>query len=285
MFRVEEMLLFTRDAVIPDSLIVEDAKTFYPELAGFYVCLLNTQIPAIKAYMETVPNQSFVMKTFDDDPVNGLNLLLRLERKMSYTEEFVNYYGGVEGVLEAYKGVENETADAEASDADTTTVGDSIAEEHTDADEDTISDFIDPTIFATADDTEETEDVTKADLTGGAEDNSNEPFSPSDTGDNSGTMLTEALNNAESSTQFDELFLMIRGIACKLGVIDYDDTSILQKSDMRKAQTAIKCLSPITTQEGFLGALALAETQEDLAAVTRFLTLFYTYIRENNLKR
>ena len=56
MFKVEENLILTKNAVLQDSFVVEDCGKYYEELSGFYVCLPKNRIDAIKQYMGTVSN-------------------------------------------------------------------------------------------------------------------------------------------------------------------------------------------------------------------------------------
>ena len=83
MFKVEENLILTKNAVLQDSFVVEDCGKYYEELSGFYVCLPKNRIDAIKQYMGTVSNSSFLLKIFDNNAVTGLNMLLQLEYKTS----------------------------------------------------------------------------------------------------------------------------------------------------------------------------------------------------------
>lgn len=109
MFKVEENLILTKNAVLQDSFVVEDCGKYYEELSGFYVCLPKNRIDAIKQYMGTVSNSSFLLKIFDNNAVTGLNMLLQLEYKTSYTQEFINYYGSIQGILESFAEAEPDT--------------------------------------------------------------------------------------------------------------------------------------------------------------------------------
>ena len=51
MFKVEENLILTKNAVLQDSFVVEDCGKYYEELSGFYVCLPKNRIDAIKQYI------------------------------------------------------------------------------------------------------------------------------------------------------------------------------------------------------------------------------------------
>ena len=108
MFKVEENLILTKNAVLQDSFVVEDCGKYYEELSGFYVCLPKNRMDAIKQYMGTLNNSSFLLKIFDNNAVSGLSMLLQLEYKTSYTQEFVNYYGSVQGILESFAEAESD---------------------------------------------------------------------------------------------------------------------------------------------------------------------------------
>lgn len=56
MFKVEENLILTKNAVLQDSFVVEDCGKYYEELSGFYVCLPKNRMDAIKQYMGTLNN-------------------------------------------------------------------------------------------------------------------------------------------------------------------------------------------------------------------------------------
>lgn len=270
MFKVEEVLKFTKNALLPNTFVVEDSKQFVAELEGFYVLLPTDKIPQIREYVSAQPRGDFYQKIFDNNPVNGLKLLLSAEHLKSYTELFVQYYGGIDGVLDAFStyvkaevptDVSNVETDGNKDTAtentgnlsDATAADDSISHDG----QETPEDYIDDSIFSNFDDTEE-------------RDNSND---------------TEESNVEVQNEQITEMILILRGIACKMGIMDYDDFRVLSKSDMLAGQRAIDTLSPVTVKEALLGAMAMCENKEDLAHVTRFLELFFTYIKENGLTR
>lgn len=276
MFKVEENLLLTKNQLNEDCYVLEDCSSFFPELSGFYVCVPKENADVIKNYMRQQPNSGFVVKTYEDDMVNGLKLLLRMEQLSSYTELFVKYYGGINVILDTFSTLYAAEPAQEQSEESDTSKSNEVVEDTGDDVSDTPGDYIDDSMF---------EALTGV-LNNSAEtsDDNREPteeVSSETQESNQDTDIPEGLMNAQT----EELYLMIRGIACKLGVIDYDDSHTLSKADMKNAQIAIKTLSAMTVQEGMLGALALAETKEDLGAITRFLELFYTYLRENGLSR
>lgn len=269
MFKVEENLQLTR-LVAPDSYVIEDCKNFVSELEGFYVCLPKSRIDAIKNYMEGQPNSSFIIKTFENNLVNGLNLLLKLEKVSSYTDEFVKFYGGTQGVFDAFSAFTASESVTENSDDDTL---ETAAQEIDDipkreelefaTESEEPADFVDESIFSAIQNSAEDSNSVESDA--------------------------ESLNKLGSISQnneaFDELLLMIRGMACKLGVIDYDDSKILTIQEVKQAQLYISKFSEATIVEAVKGALSLVETREDLVAATRFMELFAMYIQNNNLKR
>ncbi len=284
MFEVNEVLLLTKDAAVPDSYVIEVCENFVPELAGFYVCLTKECMAQVREYINTLPFSSFILKTFDDDAVNGLQLLLNQERLSSYTEEFVKVYGGIDNLLLSYSafvGVEETSVNTQETQVEFT--GDSTED---------VSDFVDDSIFENAMVSQDSvEDVTPK-----FEKTPNLKETPA-TDEESIKAVEEAppmwnnppeeniptSNTPANTGNAEEVFLMLRAIATKLGVMDYDDEQVLSKADMRNAQIAVRSLAPIIVQEAMMGALGLAESKEDLAAVTRFLELFYSYIKENNL--
>lgn len=277
MFEVNEVLLLTKDAAVPDSYVIEVCENFVPELAGFYVCLTKECMPRVREYINTLPFSSFIIKTFDDDAVNGLQLLLNQERLSSYTEEFVKVYGGVDNLLLSYSafiGVEETSVTTEEA----------STELEEDSTED-LSDFVDDSIFENAmvsqDNVETAPKFEEAPTPTEEFIRTTEETAP--TWNNTLEEDAPITNVPVNAGNAEEVFLMLRAIATKLGVMDYDDEQVLSKADMRNAQIAVRSLAPIVVQEAMMGALGLAESKEDLAAVTRFLELFYSYIRENNL--
>jgi hypothetical protein len=265
MFNVEDYLEFTRNATIPDSYVIENAADYVPELEGFYVCLTKDHIPAIKDFISGEKNATFILKTFELDPTNGLSVL-RVHKKInSYTELFVKYYGGVSAILEnpmftSSSPVELQTQESEDVQETLPEITEEIIQTKDVAQSEEAS-VIDASIFDDA-------------FSSGIKDNADQIEE-----------VSEEPVVLSKMAQDEEVMLLLRAIASKLGIMEYDDSSILSKAEMKKAQKAVKVLSPITVQEAFIGALSLAERKEDLSAVTRFLELFYTYINNKGLIR
>lgn len=109
--------------------------------------------------------------------------------------------------------------------------------------------------------------------------------SSNDTEESSHTADTISTETADTFEASEELMLIIRGIAVKLGVIEYDDSNILARSDIKQAQKYVGNLSAETVREALIGAIGYAESREDLTAITRTLELFTEYLRENGLNR
>ena len=103
MFVVNEILVLSKDSSMPNSLVVEVCGNYAKELEGFYVLLPKTSHEAVKAYIKTIPQNSFILRTFDDNAINGLSLLLNFERGKSYTEEFIKIYGGIPNLLASFE--------------------------------------------------------------------------------------------------------------------------------------------------------------------------------------
>ena len=99
------------------------------------------------------------------------------------------------------------------------------------------------------------------------------------------TTDTSDLGSTDTFEASEELMLIIRGIAMKLGVIEYDDSNILARSDIKQAQKYVGNLSAETVRQALIGAIRYAESREDLTAITRTLELFTEYLRENGLNR
>lgn len=279
MFKVEENLILTKNAVLQDSFVVEDCGKYYEELNGFYVCLPKNRIDAIKQYMGTVSNSSFLLKIFDNNAVSGLSMLLQLEYKTSYTQEFVNYYGSVQGILESFAEAESdvETKPEEPDESDTSALQEEQFVGPAPSNEQPTDTFFEPTdlfVDETASSSQEVEEYS-------VESSNN----TEDTEESAHAADTSDLGNADTFEASEELMLIIRGIAVKLGVIEYDDSNILARSDIKQAQKYVGNLSAETVREALVGAIGYAESREDLTAITRTLELFTEYLRENGLNR
>lgn len=282
MFKVEENLILTKNAVLQDSFVVEDCGKYYEELSGFYVCLPKNRIDAIKQYMGTVSNSSFLLKIFDNNAVSGLSMLLQLEYKTSYTQEFVNYYGSVQGILESFAEAESDAGTNTEEIEETDESGTSASQEEqfvgpAPSDEQPTDTFFEPTdLFV--DETTNTRQEADA--------HSDESSSNAeDIEESTHTTDTSDLGSTDTFEASEELMLIIRGIAMKLGVIEYDDSNILARSDIKQAQKYVGNLSAETVREALIGAIGYAESREDLTAITRTLELFTEYLRENGLNR
>ena len=279
MFKVEENLILTKNAVLQDSFVVEDCGKYYEELSGFYVCLPKNRIDAIKQYMGTVSNSSFLLKIFDNNAVSGLSMLLQLEYKTSYTEEFVKYYGSVQGILEAFAEAESdvETKPEETDELDTSALQEEQFVGPAPSNEQPTDTFFEPTDLFVDETTSGSQEVEEYSV-----ESSN---NTEDTEESTHAADTSDLGNTDTFEASEELMLIIRGIAMKLGVIEYDDSNILARSDIKQAQKYVGNLSAETVREALIGAIGYAESREDLTAITRTLELFTEYLRENGLNR
>lgn len=230
MFKVEENLILTKNAVLQDSFVVEDCGKYYEELSGFYVCLPKNRMDAIKQYMGTLNNSSFLLKIFDNNAVSGLSMLLQLEYKTSYTQEFVNYYGSVQGILESFAEAESDavTNAEETDESDTSASQEEQFVGPAPSDEQPTDTFFEPTdLFV-----DETTNTSQE-----ADAHSDESSSNAeDIEESTHTTDTSDLGSTDTFEASEELMLIIRGIAMKLGVIEYDDSNILARSDIKQAQ-------------------------------------------------
>lgn len=271
MFKVEENLILTKNAVLQDSFVVEDCGKYYEELSGFYVCLPKNRMDAIKQYMGTLNNSSFLLKIFDNNAVSGLSMLLQLEYKTSYTQEFVNYYGSVQGILESFAEAESDavTNAEETDESDTSASQEEQFVGPAPSDEQPTDTFFEPTdLFV-----DETTNTSQE-----ADAHSDESSSNvEDIEESTHTTDTSDLGSTDTFEASEELMLIIRGIAMKLGVIEYDDSNILARSDIKQAQKYVGNLSAETVREALIGAIGYAESREDLTAITRTLIINETW--------
>jgi len=85
--------------------------------------------------------------------------------------------------------------------------------------------------------------------------------------------------------QNTELYLMVRGIAQALGLTEFDDSETLTIEDVKVAKVYFNNLSAQSIREGLIGVLDGINTKADLRMITRFIKLFLTHLKQNNITR
>ena len=85
MFKVEENLILTKNAVLQDSFVVEDCGKYYEELSGFYVlqsyAIVNgTQMPILSVFSKNKSLLQFLQENQKSCKVNIEGNVMRIEK-------------------------------------------------------------------------------------------------------------------------------------------------------------------------------------------------------------
>ena len=100
-FDVASNLVLTKHPDEVNGNIVEECIKIEPELKGFYVCFPDERLNAVKEYITQHLHGSqikFCISTLEKDSASGLRMLSTIEKMKSFTEQFIDYYGGVQAV-------------------------------------------------------------------------------------------------------------------------------------------------------------------------------------------
>lgn len=243
-------------------------------------------------------NPTYVYNLLTKNTIKGMDLLANMLKISSYTNEFIKHYGGIQEILDLFKIVKEETVEqplfnptvslSDLSDkADNgNIVGDSANIKN--------SERIVADNTAAADSTEDyINNSSEPDNSCGLECNNETSVNSVVLDANTGMSETqeellktynqtnELMSREESlpAPKFDDMMLMIRAIAAKIGVLDEDDTPVLTQEDILYAKLYINELSAATVRDGLIYVLDKAQTKEELKAVTTFMAMFISYMR------
>lgn len=112
-FDVASNLVLTKHPDEVNGNIVEECIKIEPELKGFYVCFPDERLNAVKEYITQHLHGSqikFCISTLEKDSASGLRMLSTIEKMKSFTEQFIDYYGGVQEILDIFSEVEAQLA-------------------------------------------------------------------------------------------------------------------------------------------------------------------------------
>lgn len=102
MIDVESNLVLSRDSCVEDSTLIENCADHYEQLIGFSVYLPNNRVPYVEDYLNNIPNGGYIKKLLAYNKQSAMRMILSISKKTSYTEVFLEIYGGVQGILDAF---------------------------------------------------------------------------------------------------------------------------------------------------------------------------------------
>lgn len=80
--------------------------------------------------------------------------------------------------------------------------------------------------------------------------------------------------------EFNEMMLMLRAMSIKMGILDANTDDVMNDDDITKAKMYINAASATTVRDGVIAVLDKATSPEELRAVTLFMSMFISYMRE-----
>lgn len=80
--------------------------------------------------------------------------------------------------------------------------------------------------------------------------------------------------------EFNEMMLMLRAMSVKMGILDASTDDVMNDDDITKAKMYINAASATTVRDGVIAVLDKATSPEELRAVTLFMSMFISYMRE-----
>lgn len=277
MFDINELLTLSNELDDSKGTLVEVCGEYVDELEGLYIYCPESSYSAIVEYIKGLPNSGYALKTFNKNVGKALQLLLAHEKLSSYTAEFVKIYGGTQEVLDSIAGTES---------------FDYVnTNEEPVFSESSIEDSVDTESFSESVPADMPADYvaeTNAPIEDSADLDKNETSIEED---NSYSMVSEEETKAPSTNaqlqmeQNTELYLMVRGIAQALGLTEFDDSETLTIEDVKVAKVYFNNLSAQSIREGLIGVLDGINTKADLRMITRFIKLFLTHLKQNNITR
>ena len=363
-FDVASNLVLTKHPEQVNGPIIEECSEIEPALTGFFVCFPEERIEDVKEHIQQNLRGSqirFCISTLDKDKVSGMKMLATIEKLGSYTKQFINYYGGVQEVLDTFSEIEESVTEEVPDDVR------SVPSDYIDLDDypgdisDTDSNVsknvnAEPFVsevngISTVAETGESNgfynpnygntsgyDRNYSSGYGGYSEQYNpeymqmfyngytpEKMQTSDYGENSyinvntesekGELISEFGNTEDAQmysgncpvgqdgyyqpvvtdksqatpidAEMQELLLMVRGIADKIGLTsnESDESDCLSSDDILAAQNYVNSLKTSTLREAFIAVIGIASSAEEKKAVSLILHMFVQYIFDNNLER
>lgn len=299
MFKVEHYLLLVKDVESIDCFDLEDCEKHQEGLNGIHVVLPKENLDLLLNFVENeLQNPTYVYNLLTKNTIKGMDLLANMLKISSYTNEFIKHYGGIQEILDLFKVVKEETVEqplfnptvslSDLSDSadNSNAAGDSVNTKNSEyivanntAMSNSSEDYIDTSVEP--DNSCELECANKTSI--------NSEVLTSNTGMSETqeehiktyNQTNELMNSEESLSApiFDDMMLMIRAIAAKIGVLDEDDTPVLTQEDILYAKLYINEFSAASVRDGLIDVLDKAQTKEELKAITTFMAMFISYMR------
>lgn len=106
MLDVDSNLIITRDTSVENATLVENCSDHYEQLTGFSIYLPDNRIPYVEDYLNGIPNGSYILSVLNRNVKQAMRMILSISKITSYTEVFIDIYGGVQGILDAFANAE-----------------------------------------------------------------------------------------------------------------------------------------------------------------------------------
>lgn len=298
MFKVEQFLLIKKKGVALDCFHIEDCGDTEAELSDFEVILPKEKLPELLSFVETeTQNPTYVYNLLNKNTVKGMSLLANMLKISSYTCEFIKAYGGVQEILDLFKPADN-SKPAEDTEKDTAQFFDFQHFSVTDSVD--ASDTVEPSNTTPEVETDNIADIDSASEVKSTmpdvkdEESSTNSQNDADLEENAATVKTEeisenshnyvdeseARNQLMIPQEMSDMMLMLRAMAVKMGVLENDTSEVMNLEDVQNAKLYLNELAATTVRDGVIAVLDKASSREELEAVTTFMAMFISYMKE-----
>lgn len=293
MFKVEQYLLIAKKDVETDSFIIEDCDKTEASLSGLQVVLPKEKLPDLLVFVESeLQNPTYVYNLLNKNTVMGMNLLANMLKLKSYTCEFIKVHGGVQEILDLFKPAEEvkpaeipsfvnfgNVAVSDSMDTSAVVQSSSNIEEMTEETDTVISDSIPEVIVENPVEPQIEDNFAK--ITGEPEVIA-EDVKTEEVLENSHKEVVEAdeASQLPMTKEMSDMMLMVRAMAVKMGIIEVDSAEVMNLEDLQNAKLYLNELAATTVRDGVIAVLDRANSREELEAVTTFMAMFISYMKE-----
>lgn len=108
MLDVDSNLIITRDTSVENATLIENCSDYYEQLTGFSIYLPDSRIPYVEDYLNSIPNGNYILSVLNHNVKQAMRMILSISKITSYTEVFIDIYGGVQGILDAFAKAEED---------------------------------------------------------------------------------------------------------------------------------------------------------------------------------
>lgn len=108
MLDVDSNLIITRDTSVENATLIENCSDHYEQLTGFSIYLPDSRIPYVEDYLNSIPNGNYILSVLNHNVKQAMRMILSISKITSYTEVFIDIYGGVQGILDAFAKAEED---------------------------------------------------------------------------------------------------------------------------------------------------------------------------------